>query len=113
MEANDRVMQNTEYAGMYWGIVYILAVAAFLLRAANDWKVARTHPPDWLDVTTIGMSLIYCLLPLIFGLVFRRALKKEMDRDFMSLRTFQICSFRIAILLFLVYMGMMIFPISR
>jgi predicted histidine transporter YuiF (NhaC family) len=95
------------------GIVYILVAVAFLIRATNDWKVARTHPPDWLDATTMGMGLIYCLLPLIFGLIFRRTLKREMDRNLMSLRTLKLCSFRIAILLFFVYMGMTISPTGK
>jgi predicted transporter len=114
MEGKDRAMlQNTEYAGMYWGMVYILTVFAFLVRAANDWKVARNHPPDWLDATMMGMGLLYCLIPLFLGLAFRRALKREMDRDLLSPRTFQICSFRIAMLLIFVYLGIMIFPIGK
>src|SRR5579863_3058791 len=113
MEDKDRAMQNTEYTGMYWDMVYISTALAFVIRAANDWKASRAHPLDWLEAVHIGMGLLYCLLPLFLGLAFRRNLKREMDRDLLSLRTFQICSLRIAMLLFFVYMGMMIFPTGK
>jgi hypothetical protein len=113
MEVKDHAMQGTDDARMYWSIVYAFTVLAFLVRATNDWKAARTHPFDWMDTIFIGMGLLYCIIPLILGLAFRRNLKKERDRELLSVRTYAICNIGIAQLLFFVYLGMMIFPIKR
>jgi len=110
MEGEDRALQNIEYAGMYWVIVYVMAPFALLFRAGFEWKVARLHPFGWIDAVLACVGLVYCLFPLSLGLAFRRALRKERDRDLLSERTYSICSFRIAQLLFIVYLGMMTFP---
>jgi len=59
----------------------------------------------------VGLS--YCLVPLFVGLAFRKTLKKELDQESMSLRTFKICDSGIAQLLILVYLGMTIFPVVK
>ena len=110
MGSEDRALQNTEYAGMYWVIVYLLALVAFLVRAGFEWNAAHAHPFEWIDAILSGMGLLYCLFPLILGLAFRRTLRKERMRELLSERTYSICNFGIAQLLFTVYLGMVVFP---
>ena len=110
MGSDDRALQNTEYAGMYWVIAYLLALVAFLVRASYEWKAAHAHPFEWNDAVLAGMGLIYSFFPVILGLAFRRTLRKERARDLLSERTYSICNFRIAQLLFFAYLGMIVFP---
>lgn len=113
MEIKDRALQNTEYVGMYWGLVYVSTAASFLRRTENVWTIVHTHPFVWWGVVVIVLELFYCLLPLFLGLAFRKILKKEKDRELLSARTYEICDFRIAQLLLFVYVGMMLFPMGK
>lgn len=109
MEDEDRALKNTEYAGMYWGLIYALTIINLLVRGASEWKAARIRPFDWMDGSLACMSFLYCLIPLLMGLVLRRTLRKEKDRELLSKRTYDICDFGIAQLLLFVYMGMIFF----
>jgi hypothetical protein len=107
MEKEDRALQGTENAGMFWGVVYFLVFAVLLIRIINIWRAAHSQSFDWAGISENGMNLIYGILPGLVGLMFRKTLKKELNRGMLSDRTYKICNWHIALLLFFTYMGMM------
>ncbi len=109
MEAEDAARKGAEYARMYWVIDCALSGAAFLERATLFWKSTHVVPIYLLELLLVGMSILYCFLPLLMGQLFRRLLKRELEEKSLSIRMFEICDCRIAQLLFVVYMGMLIF----
>lgn len=111
MEAEDVAAKNAEYARIYWVIDFALSGAALLERSTLFWKPLHAVPIDLLGLLFGGLSVLYCLFPLVMGQLFRRLLKRELEKESLSMRMFEICDWRIAQLLFAVYMGMLIFKV--
>ena len=110
MDSKEAALSGTEYTKMYWGADYLLAGVVFLYRSTSLVEVIlHGQPYDVQKIFMSGLSLVYCFLPLILGVAFRKLLKRELDRELLSTRTYLICNWRIAQLLFIVYIGMMLF----
>jgi hypothetical protein len=109
MEGEDVAVKNTEYARIYWVIDCALGGAVILERSTLFWKPLHAVPIDLLGLLFGGLSIGYCILPILMGQLFRRLLKRELEKESLSMRMFEICDWRIAQLLFAVYLGMLLF----
>jgi uncharacterized membrane protein YozB (DUF420 family) len=109
MESKEAALSGTEYTRMYWIMDYFFAGVVFLIRMKQLAEIWSRRPLDSLSIVTNSLGLLYCFLPLLVGIWFRRTLKAELHREMMNTRTYVICNWRIAQLLFIVYLGMLIF----
>jgi len=105
MKLEDRDLSETEKARIQWGFVYFFA-ALTLLRLAWDTFLAR--PFSWHIAIDNGLGLLICPFPLLIGLMFRRLLKRELAKDLLSARTYQVCDYWIAQLLVFAYLAIMV-----
>jgi len=113
MKSKEAALSGTEYTRMYWIADYMLAGIVFLVRMIQLAEIWSRRPIDSLNIFTSSLGLLYCFLPLLVGIAFRRLLGAEMQREMMGTRTYVICNWRIAQLLFIVYLGMLIFSERR
>jgi hypothetical protein len=109
MEIEDAALNNTEYARAYWVIDCVFCGVVFLERMLDFWKSVHTAPSDLLGWVPHCLAILYVFFPLLAAYQFRRLLKRESQRELLSARMFAICDWRIAQLLFLAYMGLLIF----
>jgi hypothetical protein len=109
MDGKDAALSNTVYTKSFWVMDYLFAGVVFLKRIKQLTEIWPGRPFDSLSIVTDILVLLYCFIPLLAGIWFRRLLKAELHGEMMSTRTYVICDWRIAHLLFIVYLGMMIF----
>lgn len=109
MEIEDTALNNTQYARTYWVINCVLCGVVFLERLGVLWKSVHVDPSDLLELVPSCLAVLYVFLPLLATWQFRRLLSRELQKDLLSARTFEICDWRIAQLLFLTYMGLLVF----
>jgi hypothetical protein len=109
MDTEQEAVENAEYAPVFWALNYFFCGALLLERIVRFWTPLRSHPIDVPGIVTGGLTLLYSLLPVLAGRTFRRKLKKELVNGTLGSRTFEMCDWRIAQLLTIVYMGMLLF----
>jgi hypothetical protein len=107
VEDEDKALKGTEKAGTLWSIVYVLAALGFLRRMFDLWFACHELPFRWRAPIDSGFDMLFLPLPLLVGMAFRGLLKKELGKDLLSPRTYEICEYWVALLLLVVYMGMM------
>ncbi|HVN93507.1 MAG TPA: hypothetical protein VMT38_07420 [Terracidiphilus sp.] len=113
MESAQTEAKKAVRAPMYWQLDYVLAGVVFVVRASLVWKHLQSHPAEALALFYGGLATLYSLLPVIVGRSFRRLLKKRLETDSLSIQTFSVCDWRIAQLLYVAYLGMLLFSVQR
>ena len=109
MDIEEAASNNTQYTGAYWVIDCVFCGEVSLERMFTFWKSAHVVPSDPWGWFQPCLAMVYVFLPLLVGYQFRRLLKRELQKELLSARMFAICDWRIAQLLFLAYMGLLIF----
>ena len=92
-----------------WGLVALFAALTVSYRAAHVWSLIHAQASSGLVIAAWGMQLLFCLIPLGVGLAFRGLLKGELSRELIAARTYRMCDWWIAILLYFSYFAMVLY----
>jgi hypothetical protein len=107
MKLEERDLSETEKTKISWMIVYLFVSLTLLSLMFHAWDLSHVQPFRWHDAIDVGLQFLICPFPLLMGIFFRGLLRKELKKNLLSARTYQICDYWIAQLLVYSYMVML------
>src|SRR5271157_5880114 len=103
MASKDQAVKGTDNTGLLWILVYFIAAALFLESVIHTWYAFYVRPFSWENPIDFCFKLLLMPIPLVISLIFRRTLKDELGKEFISERTYRICDYMLAQLLLFTY----------
>ena len=113
MKLENRDLTETEKTRLVWVITYAMAASTILFRTIHTWEIVHTPPFSWWRSAFGCFNLLFCLFPLLFGIAIRRSLKRDLNRDQLSPRAYQLYGYLIAMLVYFAYMAMVLYEQPR
>ena len=107
MKLEERDLKETEKTRISWAVVYLFAAITLFRRSEHVWDIVYSQSFRTRDVVFAVLGLVFCLFPLLFGLVFRGALKEKLSEDLFNAKTYQFCNYWIATLLYISYVAIL------
>ncbi|MGA7831694.1 MAG: hypothetical protein WCA21_12095 [Terracidiphilus sp.] len=108
MKLEEHDINETEKTKIFWTITYFFVFITLSYCVFNAWNRTSIEPFGWHLAIDLAIKLVMIPIPLIMGVLFRNLLRKNLAKDLLSERMYQICNLWIAQLLCNSYLAMVI-----